>query len=59
MIIKLVPKPCQCKTPPAEEYGPGTEWACDRCGRVAILEESQFDGLSWVWTSIYSKVPKR
>lgn len=53
-ILKLVKPPGNhwCKPPehPETQYGKGTVWACDDCGKPFELryEDSQFDP-GWYW----------
>ncbi len=41
----------QCETPkdPEKQYGAGSVWECDECGKQAELQNDQRDGWHWVW----------
>lgn len=49
----------RCDTPDPTQYGIGTVWGCDTCGRQARLENDQRDGLIWMWLSPSNYLPSR
>jgi hypothetical protein len=60
-IVKAVfPKGSHvCQTPknPEKQYGFGTVWECDECGKQAKLENNQREGWIWVWLVRKDYVP--
>ena len=52
-IIKEVKRPCDCEGRPAANlYGIGTEWQCDECGAIWVIEDghSRDPGQFWMKT---------
>ena len=50
IIYKVVPAgdhSCEPPKEPEKQYGRGTVWACDVCGKQYRLEHDQREG--WIW----------
>ena len=64
-FVKIVRKPCACQLPPLHgardmevetdgiQFWLGTEWQCDSCKTVYILQDSEREGFYWQENRLY------